>query len=145
MYDFVSRLVDVALPRTVTRGQAYRPKALRLLEQYVTRCLKTLAGYPNILYLVTNETSADKQWSDYWVKFTHDYFRDSAGEATHVVGEMPREFNFTENFRVEDMVLDPAYDFADASQYFGQGTDSDRCKLTMRFGGACTGATATVA
>lgn len=129
--DTETDLLDVALTRTVTRGQAYRPKALRLLEQYVTRCLKTLAEYPNILYLVTNETSAPKQWSDYWVKFTHDYFRnsDSAGGATHVVGEMPREFNFTENFRVEDMVLDPAYDFADASQYFGQGIDSDRCKL----------------
>ncbi len=128
--DAETGLLDVALARTVTRGGAYRPKALRLLEQYVTRCLNTLARYPNILYLVTNETSADKQWSDYWVKFTHDYFGNSAGGATHVVGEMPREFNFTENFRVEDMILDPAYDFADASQYFGQGAGSDRGKLT---------------
>jgi hypothetical protein len=107
---------DIAFCRTVTRG-AYG-KALRLQEQYVRRLLDVLSPYPNVIYCMVNETSAEKAWSDYWLDFTHRYFDEVWDGAPHLAGEMPREYGFTGNFTVEDMLDDARYDFADASQYY---------------------------
>ena len=111
-----THMKDIAFCRPVTRG-GY-DAALRLQRQYVRRLLDTLSPYPNVIYCMVNETSAEKSWSDYWLTYTHQYFRDVWDGAPHLAGEMPREFSFTENFTVEAMIADPRYDFADASQYY---------------------------
>ena len=111
---------DIAFCRTVTWG-TYE-KALHFQEQYVRRLLDVLSPYPNVITCMVNETSAEKAWSDYWLAFTHRYFDEAWGGAPHLAGEMPREFAFTENFTVEEMIEDDRYGFADASQYYrGEG------------------------
>lgn len=107
---------DIAFCRPVTRGGYAR--ALQFQEQYVRRLLDVLSPYPNIIYCMVNETSADKSWSDHWLNFTHRYFAEVWDNAPHLAGEMPREYTFTENFTVEDMLEDDRYDFADTSQYY---------------------------
>ncbi len=120
---------DIAFCRTVTRG-GY-DKALTLQEQYARRLLDVLSPYPNVIYCMVNETSAEKAWSDYWLRFTHRYFEEEWSGAPHLAGEMPREYGFVENFTVEDMIDDPAYWFADASQYFrGRGAEEARQSRT---------------
>ncbi len=106
---------DIAFCRTVTHG-GYE-KALRFQEQYVRKMLDTLSPYPNVIYCMVNETSAKKEWSDYWLDFTRRYFDEIWDGAPFLAGEMPREFSFTENFTIEDMIDDTRYGFADASQY----------------------------
>lgn len=113
-----THMKDIAFCRTVTEG-AY-PRALELQEQYIRRLLDVLSPYPNVIYCMVNETSAAKAWSDYWLDFTADYFSEYWPEAPFLAGEMPREFNFTENFTIEDMLEDERYGFADMSQY-GRG------------------------
>lgn len=110
-----THMKDIAYCRTVTKGGF--DKALHFQEQYVRKMLDVLSPYPNVIYCMVNETSAPKSWSDHWVKFTHTYFNDVWDGAPHLAGEMPREFSFTENFTIEQMVDDPIYDFADVSQY----------------------------
>lgn len=110
-----THMKDIAYCHTVTRG-GY-DKALHFQEQYVRKMLNTLSPYPNVIYCMVNETSATKTWSDYWINFTHTYFNDVWDGAPHLAGEMPREFSFTENFTIEQMIDDPIYDFADVSQY----------------------------
>ena len=129
---------DIAFCRTVTRG-GY-DKALYLQVQYVRRMLDVLSPYPNVIFCAVNETSADKAWSDYWLSFTHRYFDEVWDGAPHLAGEMPREFAFTENFTVEEMIDDDRYGFADASQYYrGEGVgEMQRVKQNLaRFRDYC--------
>ena len=129
-----THMKDIAFCRTVTEG-AYG-RALELQEQYVKRLLDVLSPYPNIIYCMVNETSAEKAWSDYWLRFTHRYFEEEWGGVAHLVGEMPREFKFTENFTVEQMLDDRSYGFADVSQYCTGGglTEMGNVKVnTARF------------
>lgn len=120
MLPVQTHMKDIAYCRTVT--QSGYQKALHFQEQYVRKMLDTLSPYPNVLYCMVNESSAEKSWSDHWLKFTHDYFHEVWDGAPHLAGEMPREFAFTQNFTVQQMLDDPLYDFADISQYC-QGKD----------------------
>ena len=110
-----THMKDISYCHTVTKG-GY-DKALHFQEQYVRKMLDVLSPYPNVMYCMVNESSAAKSWSDYWIKFTHAYFDDVWNGVPHMAGEMPREFSFTENFTIEQMIDDPIYDFADVSQY----------------------------
>jgi hypothetical protein len=110
-----THMKDISYCHTVTKGQY--AKALHFQEQYVRKMLDVLSPYPNVMYCMVNESSAAKAWSDYWLTFTHTYFDTVWEGAPHLAGEMPREFSFTENFTVEQMVDDPIYGFADVSQY----------------------------
>lgn len=114
-----THMKDIAFCRPVTQG-GY-DLALKFQEQYIARLLDVLSPYPNVIYCMVNETSAEKTWSDHWLRFTHDYFQTRWHGAPYLAGEMPREYSFVENFTVEDMLDDSIYGFADMSQY-GRGS-----------------------
>ncbi|MFC2077151.1 hypothetical protein ACFLT7_08720, partial [candidate division KSB1 bacterium] len=127
--DRETDMLDIALCRPVTRGPDSNPEALRLLEMYIRSLLDVLSQYPNIIYIITNETSAAKSWSDYWVDFVHAYFRKNLPDYPYLVGVMPREFQHSKNFTIQDLILDPRMDFADASQYLSW---MDQCDIHMK-------------
>lgn len=127
MFAVETDVKDITFCRTVTRGEYSR--ALHFQRQYVRKLLDVLGPYPNVIYCVTNETSGLKAWSDYWVKFVHDYFDERWDGAKVLAGEMPREYRFTQNFTIEDMLSDDAYDFADASQYCNGSAAKERREI----------------
>ena len=79
---------DISYCKPVTEG-GY-DLALSLQEQFVKHMLDVLSPYPNVIYCMVNETSADKSWSDHWLRFTHEYFTEHWPGHPYLAGEMPR-------------------------------------------------------
>jgi hypothetical protein len=78
-----ARECDAPFYRTIPALDHNRT-VLRLQERYVERLLSITAGYPNVLYSLSNESRASLAWSRYWA----DFLRARLGPAA-LIGDMP--------------------------------------------------------
>lgn len=89
---------------------------LALQQRYVDRLLKIVAGYPNVLLKVSNESRAHLDWSRFWAA----YVRERAPEV--MIGEMPSTNRRDGGGECEDafspltLATDPHYDYVDVAQ-----------------------------
>ena len=104
---------------------------LGLQQAYVDRLLFISLNYDNVLYTVSNETSGDPAWSEYWAR----YVKNRAAErGVHVnVTEMWDPWDITAPMHDNTFAHPELYDFADVSQNNHQLGQAHWDKLNVRW------------
>lgn len=86
----------------------------RYQEARIERLLDVSLRYPNVLYVVDNETSANPDWGAYWARFVEEA-ADSAGRPVQVT-EMWDDWNLRGEQHRRTLDHPERYDYADVSQ-----------------------------
>jgi len=87
---------------------------LKYQQAHVKRVLDLSLQYPNVLYCMDNETSADPHWGAYWATFIKDYAK-ARGKRVYVA-EMWDSWNLKSDMHKQSLDHPEIYDFEDASQ-----------------------------
>ena len=95
-------------------GQNEQQLLLRFQEARIARLLDVSLQYPNVLYVIDNETSANKDWAAYWTRFVKT--RAQAAGRTVPVTEMWDDWNLRASQHRRTFDHPELYDYADVSQ-----------------------------
>jgi hypothetical protein len=87
---------------------------LEFQEARIERLLDVTLSFPNVLYVIDNETSANPDWGAYWARFVKER-ADAAGTTVHVT-EMWDDWNLRSEQHRRTLDHPGRYDYADISQ-----------------------------
>jgi hypothetical protein len=110
-----TRECDAPFYATIPPGE--RGPVLDRQRRYADHLASIAAGYPNVVYDVSNESRASLEWSTYWA----DYLRDAV-DADRLVGDMPsvdrdeRRGECDPDLCPPTLLEDDRYDYVDCSQ-----------------------------
>ncbi|MDX1638473.1 MAG: hypothetical protein R3281_10920 [Balneolaceae bacterium] len=94
--------------------QDHNKKLLVFQRKRVDKILDISLRYPNVLYVMDNETSANADWGAYWARYIKQK-ADSVGVAVYVT-EMWDAWNLKDEEHRQTLDHPERYDFADISQ-----------------------------
>ncbi len=90
------------------------PIVLSYQEAFVSRLLDLTFDYGHILYCISNESTAEEEWSRYWAHFIHQK-ADSAGVGISLT-EMWNQHDLTHPMHLRTFNYPELFDYVDTSQ-----------------------------
>ena len=94
-------------------------------ERFVKKILEISLKYPNVLYVINNETSTDARWGQYWMTYVSS-MAVRAGVIAHSTDMFFDTWAPRQSTRLRQALDDPrAYTFIDVSQVNSRNFDED--------------------